>query len=344
MKFSILVPVYNVEKYIDECITSILNQTYTDYEVILVDDGSTDSSGEICDRYALKDERVRVIHKENQGLISARRVGVSWARGDYCIFVDSDDAIKPELLSTVSEYINKYNADIVLYSFVYYDGQKIRSRNKKLFEDGKLFEYDCKKMLFDEFVSGPNYYAICAKCIRMDIVKSDPIDYEKYYEFNMSEDVLQSIYPLTKAERIVFADKELYLYRYNPQSISHSMKSDTIYKKNTSHVFDMMRKYLPEWGIDDDEHRKQLDASQFGYAMYTFSEYYKAVPRADRKKVVDFDWDTFLPNNFEINEYCGELHKWFYECIKNKRYKKLEWFFTKQKMYKKYKTFKGKLR
>lgn len=344
MKFSILIPVYNVEKFIEECLDSIRAQTFGDFEVILVDDGSTDSSGEICDKYADEDSRFRVIHKENRGLISARRAGVAQAKGDYCVFVDSDDAVKPELLATLNDYIERFCADIVLYSFVYYDGEKTKSRGKQLFEDGTLFEKETKKLLLDKFISGSDYYAIWTKCIRTDIVKSDPIDYEKYYAYNMSEDVLQSIYPLTKAERIVFADKELYLYRYNPESISHSMNADTIYKKNTSHVFSAIKKYLPEWGMNDDEHIKKLDAAQFGYVMFTFSQYYRAVEKSERKKVVDFDWDSFLFPGFEINEYCGDVHKWFYECIKKKSYAEIERFFIKQKIYKKLKALKGMLK
>lgn len=344
MKFSVLIPVYNVEKFIEECLESVLGQTYDDFEVILVDDGSTDRSGDICDRYAAKDSRIKVIHKENQGLISSRRVGIEHAQGEYCVFVDSDDAVKPELLYTLDDYIEKYNADIVLYSFRYYDGQNTKPRNKELFSDGYIFESNNKKELYEKFISGPDYYAIWTKCIKTEILIADPIDYKKYYAFNMSEDVLQSIYPITKAERIVFADKELYLYRFNPQSVSHSMKADSISKKITSHVFSVIKEYLSLWGLDDEEHIKRLDAAQFGYAMYTFSQYYKAVPKRERRKIVDFEWDSFLPEQFEPNEYCGKAHRYFYKNIKEKNYFKLSCFFLKEKMYKKYKNVRAKMK
>ena len=94
-KLSIIVPVYNVEQYLDKCIKSILNQTFKDFELILVDDGSIDNSGEICDEYAKKDSRVKVIHKKNGGLAAARNTGLIIARGDYVGFVDSDDWIEP---------------------------------------------------------------------------------------------------------------------------------------------------------------------------------------------------------------------------------------------------------
>ena len=96
MLLSILVPVYNSEKYLKECFDSVLNQRESDYELILVDDGSTDAGGAICDTYQARyPERVRVIHQQNQGLILARRAGIAAAQGDYCMFLDADDAYEP---------------------------------------------------------------------------------------------------------------------------------------------------------------------------------------------------------------------------------------------------------
>lgn len=109
MQFSIIVPVYNVENYIRECLNSILNQSFTDYELILIDDGSTDLSGIICDEYAATDSRIRVFHKTNGGLSSARNVGISEAKGEYLIFIDSDDWIKEESLLGIYNSILKYN-------------------------------------------------------------------------------------------------------------------------------------------------------------------------------------------------------------------------------------------
>ena len=98
MKFSILIPVYNVERYLEQCLESVINQTFGDYEVIIVDDGSTDNSSYICDSFAEKyPEKIYVIHKENQGLISARRIAIDKAQGEFCIFVDSDDFIECNL-------------------------------------------------------------------------------------------------------------------------------------------------------------------------------------------------------------------------------------------------------
>ena len=111
-KLSIIVPVYNVERYIDKCIKSILDQTFKDFELILVDDGSIDNSGEICDEYIKKDSRVKVIHKKNGGLAAARNTGLIMARGDYVGFVDSDDWIEPNMFSNLYASCVKNGADI----------------------------------------------------------------------------------------------------------------------------------------------------------------------------------------------------------------------------------------
>lgn len=110
---SIIIPVYNVEKYLRVCLDSVINQSYSDYEVILVDDGSTDSSPAICDKYCSKDNRFQVIHQENMGLASARNTGIRAAKGDYMYFIDSDDCIHPDLLKIMVSAAESYDANLV---------------------------------------------------------------------------------------------------------------------------------------------------------------------------------------------------------------------------------------
>lgn len=117
---SIIVPVYQVEKYIRQCVDSILAQTFTDFELILVDDGSKDQSGQICDEYARMDTRVKVIHKENGGLSDARNKGMDQASGNYFMFVDSDDYIAPTMIECLYESILNENADIAVCNYLYY--------------------------------------------------------------------------------------------------------------------------------------------------------------------------------------------------------------------------------
>lgn len=116
-KVSIIIPVYNVEKYLPECLDSLLKQTYSEWEAVLVDDGSTDKSGEICEMYALKDSRFYVIHKKNGGAANAKNTAIDYATGDYICFVDSDDYVESKWLERVMEIVADYNADIVEFNF-----------------------------------------------------------------------------------------------------------------------------------------------------------------------------------------------------------------------------------
>ena len=113
--FSVIIPVYNAEKYLAQCVDSLLGQDYDDFELLLVDDGSPDGSGDICDGYAKKDERVRVLHQENAGPTPARRKGLACARGEYVCFVDADDWVLPGYFHALKGYINQYDPDMVLF-------------------------------------------------------------------------------------------------------------------------------------------------------------------------------------------------------------------------------------
>ena len=114
---SVIVPVYNVQKYLDQCVESVLKQTYTDFEVILVDDGSTDNSGKMCDDWAQKDDRIKVVHQKNQGLSGARNTGIDTSEGEYLVFVDSDDLIAENMFSTLMPMMTDENLDAVWCTF-----------------------------------------------------------------------------------------------------------------------------------------------------------------------------------------------------------------------------------
>ena len=114
---SVIVPVYNVERYLSACIESVLGQTYSDWELLLVDDGSTDRSGRICDEYAENNSRIRVFHKENGGVSSARNLALDQMRGDFCIMLDSDDLIHPSLLEDTLQIIHDTQTDAVIYGY-----------------------------------------------------------------------------------------------------------------------------------------------------------------------------------------------------------------------------------
>lgn len=344
MRFSVIIPVYNSEKYLSECLDSFSAQSCKDFELIITDDGSTDKSGEICESYVRSHPFARVIHEKNSGPLAARLKGIEQAQGEYCIFADADDKVKPQLLSEINSYIEKYGADIVLYSFEYYSSEKTLKRNKRLFDDGQIFKKDSRKALYESYISSPDFFAIWTKCIKTEILKSDPTDFEKYYGLYMGEDVLLSLYSITAAQTIVFADKELYLYRSNPESLSNKLCAENIKSKNPAPLFDTMRHYLERWEIDDEEHRKRLDAFQFSLMIYFFMAVYKSADKKEKILAPDFGWADFLPENFSFNEYCSEAYTKVYKLFKEKDIKGLNYFFLKKRMYGRYKALKRAVR
>ena len=150
-KISIIVPVYNAKSYLSRCIDSILNQTYQDFELILVDDGSTDCSGEICDKYASNDIRIRVFHKPNGGVSSARNLGLSKINGNYVIFVDSDDFLMPNHLEILAQYAEIYDWVMTSRKIIDEDN-KIRNEynlSQKIEAHGKLqVDKVCSNLIF----------------------------------------------------------------------------------------------------------------------------------------------------------------------------------------------------
>ena len=127
---SVVVPIFNIDSYLEDCIDSIINQNHYDLEIILVNDGSTDKSGSICDRYASSDKRIKVIHKDNGGLVSARKAGTKKATGNYLSFVDGDDWIKPEHFSTLFKLANEHLSDLTISGHEkYFLGKRTNIKN-----------------------------------------------------------------------------------------------------------------------------------------------------------------------------------------------------------------------
>ena len=201
-KLSVIVPVYNTEKYLRECIDSILAQTFTDFELILVDDGSTDSSGAICDEYAEKDSRIQVIHQQNGGATLARRSGVRCARGEYITFVDSDDWIHRDMYHIL---LSREPADILICNmFKSTDAgmlELISCVTPGIYDKQALADRIYPTMLFDYDRCQPAVHpSLCTKLIRGDIIRdviervSDDVTY--------GEDALCSFACILAAERI----------------------------------------------------------------------------------------------------------------------------------------------
>ena len=299
MKFSVLIPVYNTEKYLEECLQSVLNQTYQDFEIVLVDDGSTDESGKICDKYQVDyPDKIKIIHKANQGLISARRVGIDNAHSDFCIFVDSDDSIRVNLLETVNEILsNNKDVDLLIYSLCYVRNSTVVKNARKLFDNGKVWTEQDKKELYKRIMFSDDINSMCTKAVKTSLLQSDTTDYTVYYDKNMGEDLLQSLYIITNAKKVMYIDTPLYCYNYNDNSISRGVSLESISKKSTLHIYNRILEYLPKWNLNSKENINKMNARWVSQAMYFLLKTLDSTVNIFfKRKVFDFCWDSMMPN------------------------------------------------
>lgn len=234
---SVIVPVYNVERYLDQCMDSLVRQSYINLEIVVVDDGSTDSSGKKCDAWAERDSRIRVIHQANKGLASARNAGLDVARGDYIGFVDSDDYTLPDMFSTMMRNMQESEADLSIISYerenpdgsTYSNalsGQKLVMSSENAFKYVNMHGYFyvvawdklAKKELFDGL-----RYPLDAK-----YAEDSPVTYQLF----------------DRAERIVYDSTPLYRYRMTEGSQSQGITDK--FAQSTGNMLELVRKKYPQ--------------------------------------------------------------------------------------------------
>lgn len=226
---SVIVPIYRVEKYLHRCINSIINQTYKNLEIILVDDGSPDNSGSICDEYAKRDKRIKVIHKKNDGLGSARNSGLDCASGIYVTFVDGDDYIGVGHIETMYRCIQVSNADTCIggYTKAYID-REVKHQNVCV---GKLFKGNVKEQILPRMcgadIFGNDYIemSVCMVLFSNKIIQENHLRFVSEREY-VSEDLVFDFeyYPLSKS--VYISDNVDYYYCDNEESLTTKYRSD----------------------------------------------------------------------------------------------------------------------
>lgn len=207
---SVIVPVYRAEQYLAECLNSLLEQTYTNLEILLVDDGSPDRSGEICDQFAAKDPRVIVIHKPNGGVSSARNAGLDAARGEYVSFVDSDDTVEPDTYTYLIDRMQLHGADVAMFEYsIDYPDRVINHSHKA---SGELLD---REQAICATVSPANRFC-CSKVFARDLIEHVRFD----PHVRVGEDTLFCVQAMLACKRVYYTDRVLYHYRQNGQSVT----------------------------------------------------------------------------------------------------------------------------
>ncbi len=332
MFFSVLVPVYNAEPYLKDCLDSVLRQSEQDFELVLVNDGSVDGGGMICDRYrAMHPDKVKVLHQPNKGLILARRAGVDAAQGEYCVFLDADDLLEPDALKTLRETITRENADMVIYNYYNrFEPEYTTTISEPVFEDGRVFHNESEKRpIYEEMIASWRLNNLCTKAIRTSLVKEDDTPYLEYARNPHTEDLLQSLYPVTHAETIVYLAVPLYNYRRIQQSISSRVLTGKIDRQFNDAVMDQLRRYMTQWGLDTPEQLERFHARKINGLITLFWQHYRAAETEDEKKsVLDYDWRQHIDAEglmYAKNRSLPRMRRIQLNAILKKNQRRLDW-------------------
>lgn len=253
MRFSILIPVYNVEKYIRQCVNSVLAQDFEDFEIVLVNDGSTDNSAKICLELAEADNRIVYFDKKNEGLLLTRRFAIKRARGEYCLFLDSDDYWESNVLTRMDSIINKTKVDLITYRF-----HRIRDNGVLLYDDVDVFKNEIlftesnKEIFLKKFVASSRLNLMWIKCVKRSIIDIDA-DYSKFKD-RKGEDLLQSIAIIKNAKTIYYINDPLVFYRLSPTGRGRNFKIKYI------NDYEVVRNYLYENLLEMQVSKEVLEA------------------------------------------------------------------------------------
>lgn len=300
MMLSVIVPVYNVQKYLDQCVESVLKQTYTDFEVILVDDGSTDNSGKMCDDWAQKDDRIKVVHQKNQGLSGARNTGIEASEGEYLVFVDSDDLIAENMFSTLMPMMTDENLDAVWCTFNrFYNDDVNDSRACQIMDmlcEGK--EEIIKNMVLPIISSdNPQFETpgtMCGVIYRADIIRKSGLRVAPVKE-SSSEDNQFNVRFLPLCSKVKWVNLPLYCYRKNMASLSNNIKDYTVpsYKNFERQLLEMAK----GWNVDYAEverrcKRRIITAFSTVAKIVIANNSLKESKKTIKKYITDNDIDT----------------------------------------------------
>lgn len=319
---TVVVPVYNVEKYLDRCIESIVNQTYKNLEIILVDDGSPDNCPKMCDDWAKKDSRIKVIHKKNAGLGMARNSGIEIAAGQYILFIDSDDYIKLETIAKCVSVFQEKQTDIVCFELCY------------AFEDGKIVKHPFKtdefyfsgEKIVEDILPGLFTYergvglSACCKMYNFQMIKDNDLKFESEREI-LSEDAIFNLEVFQHVKSLYLIPETFYFYYKNEKSLTRS------YKEKLQEVNNNFLKRCIMISAENGENNRLINSIRARYHIYAFTGM-KQINVCDftekQKKILlyrMFNDETFRASIvFETFKPKSIPLKIFFMCIKLRLY------------------------
>ena len=264
MKITVIVPIYNVENYLEKCINSILNQSFTDFELILVDDCSTDCSERICDEYKQKDNRIVVIHKENGGVSSARNAGLDFARGEYITFCDGDDYVDSDWLKNMIDVYSETNIDLLVSGFKVVDNSGNLLNSYRFQKSSVLFDDEVKRI---NFILNALLGVPCSVCTRMykhSIILNNQIRFCETCD-DFAEDMGFNIEYLLYCQNVSFLNNDDYMYVQRKTSKMHITQLEVMLNSVNEVSMQFLKRYDNQM---NDKYSKKMSSVIFFYIIY----------------------------------------------------------------------------
>ena len=318
-KISVIIPIYNVEKYLDRCIKSVVNQTLKEIEIILVDDGSPDNCPEMCDVYAKNDIRIKVIHKDNEGLGYARNTGLEVAKGEFVAFIDSDDFIDERMYELLYNMAKKNKLDTVFCGCIYYTSPELIRKRSEV-QQNTVFRgrNAINNILLDFLAPLPAYpndvkymMSVWHAIYSLDIIRKHSIAFCSERQF-LSEDILFDVDYLSVSENIGFIPEPLYYYCLNESSLSRTYKKEK-YEKAKVLIRELETRlrgiYIKE------EYLLHLQRFQLFYLRVFFISAIKNKQIGFAKKIIHDTFWTETLKTYPIEKMCLSK-KLFYTILK----------------------------
>lgn len=302
MFFSVIIPVFNCKDYLIEAVQSVLNQSFDDYEIVLVDDGSTDGSDAICD--SLVSPKIHVTHQKNQGQYLARQKGIELAEGEYCLFLDADDKFFDNSLSQMFQILSLRSFDLLCFEYCRFDNSKITLDKEFVFDERIEFRNDDEFIkLKRKFASSDRLNSMCTKCVRTELLKNLQSNYNNNTFSMFGEDKIQSAYIIDVSKSVLYVNERLYMYRINEKSVTNSRKSfeqikycvgNTGYEKTLRDIYN-------RWGVLDDELVIIISTQRMVFLKNLFlNNYCGILSLKERKHFLFCDWKSLiLADNFK---------------------------------------------
>ncbi len=297
IKVSVIVPVYNVEKYLAECIRSIINQTFKEIEIIFIDDGSTDNSGLILERFATEDDRIHVIHKQNEGVSIARNVGLLYSKGEYIYIMDSDDYLEHNALEIMYNNALKTNAEVVITDHYTFKDDYIQNENHFFYKefvtkDKTIIQQIQNMVLYPAYSPyrtnenrGLGIGAPATKLIKRELILDNLLSFDPYVK-GIFDDGLFAIFIFQYAKKVSYIRQLTLHYRILPTSLSHRFNSKRIEidRRVFQRIEDFIDKYDKDEQFIEAFYARIISYMVNSYRIYYFNKGYKGSIRKNYKE------------------------------------------------------------